>query len=180
MHLLGQQAAWPHDLVVAAAPHLDRLAELSGETILLSVPVGLERMIVDARESQHSLRVSYPVGSKIPLYVGGMGVAMLAFLPEEVLGRLLATPRQAFTELTLVDEEALREELARVKKERVRISRNDYAQGEFSVASPILGAKGRLRGALTIAGFTARLSAEALAQFVRAVRTSAEASGRVL
>ena len=109
-----------------------------------------------------------------------MGVAMLAFLPEEVLEQLLATPRQAFTELTLVDEEALREELAQVQKERVRVSRDDYAQGEFSVASPIIDAQERLRGALTIAGFTARLSAEAQAQFVRAVRTAAEASGRAL
>ncbi len=180
LHLLGQQAAWPFDLIAATAPHLDALAELSGETVLLSIPVGAERMIVDARESRRSLRVSYPIGSKIPLYVGGMGVAMLAFSPGGVLEQLLATPRQAFTNLTLVDEEALREELTRVQRERVRVSRDDYAQGEFSVASPILDAKERLRGALAVAGFTARLSVEAQAQYAQAVRTAAEASGRVL
>lgn len=180
LHLLGQQAAWPFDLVAAAAPHLDNLAELSGETVLLSVCVGSERMIVDTRESRYSLRVSYPVGSKLPLYVGGMGVAMLAFLPSEVLERALKTPRRAFTELTLVDEEALSAELTHVRRERVRISRNDYAQGEFSVASPIFDAGGNLRGALAVAGFTARLGDEAQVRFAQAVWTAAEASGRAL
>ena len=180
LHLLGQQAAWPHDLITAAAPHLDDLAELSGETILLSIPVGVERMIVDVRESRHSLRVSYPVGSKVPLYVGGMGVALLAFSPKEVLEQTLAAPRQAFTGLTLVDEEALRAALAQVRRERVRVSRDDYAQGEFSVASPVLDAKGQLRGALTIAGFTARLSEETQARFGAAVRAATEGIGRAL
>lgn len=180
LHLLGQQAAWPHDLVAAAAPHLDTLAELSGETVLLSVRVGAERMIVETRESRYSLRVSYPVGSKLPLYVGGMGVVMLAFLLPEVLEGTLKTPRRAFTELTLVDEEALRAELTRVRREHVRVSRDDYTWGEFSVASPVFGTGGNLRGALAVAGFTARLSEEAEARFVQAVRTAAEATSRAL
>ena len=92
----------------------------------------------------------------------------------------MSAPRQAFTDLTLVDEEALREELTWVQKERVRVSRGDYAQGEFSVASPVFDAKERLRGALAIAGFTARLSVETQVQYAHAVRTAAEASGRAL
>lgn len=180
LYLLGQQAVWPHDLIAAAAPHLDALAKLSSETVLLSVPVAMERMIVDTRESRYSLRVGYPIGSRVPLYVGGMGVAMLAFLSPEVLEQLLAAPREAFTELTLVDERDLREELARVRKARVRVSRDDYAQGEFSVASPILNKAGTLRGALTIAGFTARLDKDAQARFVEAVQVAAGEVGREL
>lgn len=180
LHLLGQQAAWPHDLVAAAAPHLDNLAKLSSETVLLATYVGVERMIVDTRESRYSLRVSYPVGSKLPLHVGGLGVAMLAFLPPGALEPAMQAPRRAFTERTLVDEELLRTELAQVRRKRVRISRDDYMQGEFSVASPIFGRDGRLRGALSIAGFTARLDGVKQARFAEAVRTAAEASGRTL
>lgn len=180
LHLLGQKAVWPHDLIAAAAPHLDALAKLSGETVLLSVPLAMERMIVDARESRHSLRVGYPIGSRVPLYVGGMGVAMLAFLPPKVLEQILTAPREAFTELTLVDEKDLRAELMRVRKARVRVSRDDYTQGEFSVASPILNKTGTLRGALTIAGFTARLDEGVQKRFMEAVRVAAEEVGRAL
>ena len=180
LHLLGEQAAWPHDLIAAASPHLDSLAELSGETVLLAVPIGVERMIVDVRESSHSLRVSYPVGSKIPLYVGGMGVAMLAFLPPELQMQVSAAPRRAFTELTLAKTEMLHAELARVKRERVRVSKDDYTKGEFSVAAPIFGTGETLRGALAVAGFTARLSKEVQGRFIQEVRTAAETVSRAL
>lgn len=137
-------------------------------------------MVVDSRESQHSLRVSYPVGSKVPLYVGGMGLAILAFAPAEVTAQVLAAPKTSFTPLTLVDERALQAELERVRQVGVRISRDDYTQGEFSVAAPILDRAGVLRGALTIAGFTARLGEEAEARFTEAVRRAAKETGEVL
>jgi DNA-binding IclR family transcriptional regulator len=175
LHLLGRRAAWPSDLVRAAAPKLDELAALSGETVLLSVPVGVERMIVDTRAARYSLRVEYPVGSKLPLYVGGMGVAMLAFAPAEVLERVLRAPREAFTEHTLTDPGALEAELARVRRDHVRVSVDDYALGEFSVASPILGADGVAVGALAVAGFSNRLSPEARSRYAEAVRGAAEA-----
>jgi DNA-binding IclR family transcriptional regulator len=172
LHILGKDAHWPHALISVATPVMDELAELSGETILLSVPSGLERMIVAQKSSRYSLQVNYPVGSRIPLYVGGMGVAMLAFLPE-TQQRILASPLKPFTESTL-DETSLGKELQRVRLEGVRVSKDDYAIGEFSVAAPILDGQGLAHAALSIAGFSARLNDPKILAYSQAVKTASK------
>jgi DNA-binding IclR family transcriptional regulator len=172
LHILGKDAHWPHALIAAASPVMDELAELSGETILLSVPSGLERMVVAQKTSRYSLQVHYPVGSRIPLYVGGMGVAMLAFLPE-TQQRIFTSPLKPFTEFTL-DQKTLAKELNKVRLEGVRISKDDYAVGEFSVAAPILDARGLAYAALSIAGFSARLNDAKILSYSQGVKTASK------
>jgi len=172
--LLGQRAGWPHELVEAAAPHLDALCELSGELVLLAVRSGLERMVVDRRPSRYSLRVDWPVGSRLPLHVGGLGVALLAFAPPEVQAQVLKGPLERYTPHTLSSPQALRKELQRVRQNRVRVSVDDWALGEFSVAAPIVH-DDLAFGAVNIAGFTARLDARRRNEYSCAVKSAAEA-----
>ena len=56
LHLLGAKAEWPHGLISNAGSSLDALAALSGESVLLAVRSGLQRMVVDSRPSTYSLR----------------------------------------------------------------------------------------------------------------------------
>ena len=107
----------------------------------------------------------YSVGSRLPMYVGGMGIAMLAFSPPALQAQVLAAPRRTFTPQTLVDPAALQAELTQVRRVGIRISRDDYALGEFSVAAPILGSDGWACGAINIAGFTARLNPDTERQY---------------
>lgn len=183
LHLLGLKAEWPHGLVSDAASSLDGLAALSGESVLLAVRSGLQRMIVDSRPSTYSLRVDWSHGSKLPLHVGGLGVALLAFSPVDVQKTVLeqadARHLTAFTPDTLTTRAALEVELQRVIESGVRVSRDDWAVGEFSVAAPILGADGTARGALNIAGFTARLTPDLETRYIAAVKAAARAVSRI-
>lgn len=167
LHILGQAARWPHRLIDSATPVMDDLAQLSGETILLAIPTGLERMIVAQKSSRHSLQVHYPIGSRLPLYVGGMGIAMLSYLPHKQHD-ILAQPLQRFTEYSL-DHAGLQAEFAKIKEEGVRVSIDDYSIGEFSIAAPILDKDGTAYAAITIAGFTARLVEGTLDRYKKAI-----------
>lgn len=178
LHLLGLRAEWPHALVSNAASSLDSLAALSGESVLLAVRSNLHRMVVDSRPSTYSLRVDWGHGSKLPLHVGGLGVALLAFSPVNIQNAILEqadTGRlTGFTPDTLTSRAELETELQRVRATGVRVSRDDWAHGEFSVAAPILGADGTARGALNIAGFTARLTPDLELRYIDAVRAAAQ------
>jgi IclR family transcriptional regulator, KDG regulon repressor len=172
LHLLGSKAPLYEHLIQVANPEMDRLSELSGEAVLLAVRVGLTRMVIAKREARHSLRVEWAIGSQLPLYVGGLGVALLAFSSREVQKAVRQQQRTAFTANTLTDPNALELELEMVRRERVRVSLDDYAVGEFAVAAPIVGTT--LYGAINIAGFSARLSPEKLEQYREAVRQAAD------
>jgi DNA-binding IclR family transcriptional regulator len=174
--LLGRGANRYHALIEAAREPMNELSALSGESILLAVRSGLERLVIDRRISTHSLRVDWEIGSRLPLHVGGLGVALLAFAPARIQAEVLKAPIQAFTPKTLVKPDALRLELERVRRSRVRVSVDDYAIGEFSVAAPVLNAQGEAIAAVNIAGFTARLSSRTSTQYTRAIR---EASAQI-
>ncbi len=168
--LLNQRANRYRALIEAAKEPMDWLSALSGESILLAVRGGLERVVIDRRTSTHSLRVDWALGSRLPLHVGGLGVALLAFAPEGVLESVLKRERQRYTKGTLTTAAALKLELDRVRKTGLRVSVDDYAVGEFSVAAPVLNAQGVAVAALNIAGFTARLTAEKRVSYGEAIK----------
>jgi DNA-binding IclR family transcriptional regulator len=174
LYLLGSRSTHYAGLVSAAAPEMDALSALSGESILLAVRVGLERVVIATRISRYSLRVDWAAGSRLPLHVGGVGVALLAFAPpgvrNTVLERADAGQLEGYTATSMTTRAMLEAEIAQVRASGVRVSKDDYAVGEFSVAAPILGADGVALGALTVAGFTARLDAGTQARYVDAVR----------
>ena len=172
--LLEQSSNRYRRLIKAAQAPMDALSELSGESILLAVRTGLERVVIDRRSSSHSLRVTWSIGSKLPLHVGGLGVALLAFAPSDVLEQLLKHERHIFTAQTLTTETALRTELEQVRSSGVRISVDDYALGEFSVAAPILNSRHEAVAAINIAGFTARLTSDKRDAYCQAVKNSAK------
>jgi DNA-binding IclR family transcriptional regulator len=178
--VLERRAGRYRNLIEAASTGMDDLAAQTGESILLAVRNRLERMVIDSRPSRHSLRVDWPVGSRLPLHVGGLGVALLAFAPQAVQLEVMAQPRNRFTAQTLTDKKALQSELEQVRKSKVRISKDDYANGEFSVAAPIIDAAGEAIAAINIAGFTARLSPKLEREYARLVREVAERIARAL
>ena len=171
--VLERRAGRYRNLIEAAGNQMDELAAQTGESILLAVRNRLERMVIDSRPSRHSLRVDWPIGSRLPLHVGGLGVALLAFAPESVQLEVIKASRNRFTAQTLTDKTALQTELERVRKNKVRISKDDYATGEFSVAAPILDAKGEAFAAINIAGFTARLTPKLEREYAQLVREAA-------
>lgn len=160
------------DLIQAAAPHMDALSELSGESVLLAVRVGLERMVIAKREAKHSLRVEWAIGSKLPLYVGGLGMALLAFSSQNIQKEILRQKRTAFTNKTLTSNQDLELEISQIQQNLIRISIDDYAIGEFAIAAPIVSSD-RLFGAINIAGFTARLTAQKQKTYEQALRKAA-------
>ncbi len=172
LHLLGSRAPMFEDLIQAAAPHMDALSELSGESVLLAVRVGLERMVIAKREAKHSLRVEWAIGSKLPLYVGGLGMALLAFSSQNIQKEILRQKRTAFTNKTLTSNQDLELEISQIQQNLIRISIDDYAIGEFAIAAPIVSSD-RLFGAINIAGFTARLTAQKQKTYEQALRKAA-------
>ncbi len=115
LHLLGSRTAIYEQLIQAAAPQMDALSNLSGESVLLAVRVGLERMVIAKREAKHSLRVEWAIGSRLPLYVGGLGVALLAFSSQAIQKEVLKQKRHAYTEKTLTTDRALQLELEQIR-----------------------------------------------------------------
>jgi DNA-binding IclR family transcriptional regulator len=84
------------------------------------------------------------------------GQVFLAYMPAPSLARLLATPREAFTDRTITEAGALLERLRTVRTEGYAWVREEYAEGITSIAAPVAAADGEIAAAVHVHGPTYR------------------------
>ncbi|MCK8787835.1 IclR family transcriptional regulator [Roseomonas sp. NAR14] len=122
------------------------------------VQAGLARMGVDIR-----------VGSRIPACHSAIGHALLAFLPEADLGKVLegSDLDRSDPGAGVNSPQALRQRLAAIRRDGYALSDWASVNGLRVLAAPVLGRDGIAVAALSVAAPAMRLSAEA---FVEAVR----------
>ncbi len=80
---MGSASSLTQDVRSAARPSLLRLADLSEDTVLLSVRSGAESICIDRSVGSFPIQANFlHVGSRRPLGVGAGSMALLAWLPE--------------------------------------------------------------------------------------------------
>jgi DNA-binding IclR family transcriptional regulator len=172
---LGERARAVLDLRRAALPVLRRLARETDETALLCV-VTEERdgsVCLERVESSQPLRLSVEPGRRLPLHAGASQKALLAFLPTEEIERVLGRPLERLCRATITDPEALRGDLAEVRKRGWAISFEETNVGVWGVAVPLLDGRGGVVASVGLAGPSARLSRAEVRDQVRRLRAGA-------
>src|SRR5579884_502203 len=163
------------DLTAVARPFLRRLVERTGETALLGLLDGERILIVDKEEPPSDLKISAPVGRRLPLYAGSFGKVLLADLEPGRLARLLAErPPPAFTARSVADPAAYGALLRQVRRQGYAVDDEEYLDGVRAVSAPVRSADGRALAALTVVGFSTRIGDDKLAAIVEAVVDAAE------
>lgn len=169
----GEHVRSQMDLLQASRPVMDRLAAETDESIFLGVIDGQEALCVDARESQHSIRLF--------ARVDGVPKVLLAYLPDEEREALLeAIELQPFTPQTITNRRLLEQQLRQIRDQGYIVSADDLDLGAHSVAAPIWNYSGRVVAALSIAGPSSRFTAECIRQYVELVRKGAAEVSRKL
>ncbi|MGH3664505.1 MAG: IclR family transcriptional regulator [Egibacteraceae bacterium] len=157
--VLGMASSYLDSLDVRrqALPHMRELQELSNETVGLSVRIGQERAYVELLESQLELKAKPVTGRPYPLYSGAPGHALLAFLPDEEIQRLLdATPFTHYTDNTPVTREQVWEAVHAVRKDGVALAFEETILGLNTVAAPVRSYRQSGAAAISISGPVSR------------------------
>jgi IclR family acetate operon transcriptional repressor len=166
---------------VVARPELERLAEATGETVMLGVLSDDRTEIVyaDVIDSKEAVRFTIPVGDRRPLYSVASGKAVLAFLPPDALRAYLG--HVAFTAFTphTTNKEALPGILPAVRASGVAFDDSGRALGASALASPVFDASGKPICAISAAGPTDRIAAQR-SHIELVVRKAGERISRVM
>lgn len=137
-----------------AMPVMERLHDLTGETVFLCVPRKDDAVCIERIEGMRVRSLALQLGGALPLHAGAAPRAILAHLPEREWAAYLDrnAPLQSFTPSTPVDADALREILEETRKEGFAISDQDVTVGVAAIGVPITDYRGQVRGALSISG----------------------------
>jgi len=174
---LGQLAPRQRGLREAAAPFLADLFEATHETVHLAVLEGLEVVYVQKLVSRRGPRLPSQVGGRMPAYCTGVGKALLAFAPPELLAQVVTEGLVRRTPRTIIAPGLLEQDLARIRARGVAEEHEESTVGIACVAAPVLGEGRRAVAAISITGWANRLDTGRLAP---AVRTAALGLSRAL
>jgi IclR family acetate operon transcriptional repressor len=152
---------------------LKLVARITGETCSLFIRRGHEIEATDVELSSQLLRFTPEKGMRVPLHCFAGGKALLARMsPGDLEACLAAGPRTRFTATTLVDEAALRRDIAETRMRGYAISREEHTAGIVG-----MGVAADDRHSLSVAVPTARFDAAFEALAAKALLEAAKALG---
>ena len=173
---LGARALRQLDLRVVARDELVGLRDETKETTTLSLLVVDKRTYIDQYEGPQEIKMTVELGRLYPLYAGASSRAILAFLPESEISRVLEPGLEQLTDETIQDQGVLRERLAGVRANGYAISQGERQSGAGSVAAPIFQGDNRVIGSISVCGPLARFDSAAVARYIPLV---SEAAARI-
>jgi IclR family pca regulon transcriptional regulator len=149
-------------LTDVAEPHLERLVADVHESSSVSVLDGEDIVYVARVPTSRIMTVAINVGRRFPAYATSMGRVLLAELGDEALDAYLeSVALRPLSPRTVTSAEALRSELAKVRRQGWALVDQELEEGLRSVAAPIRGRSGETVAAMNISAHASRMTIEA-------------------
>ena len=178
---LGEAVRVHMDLHAAAGSVLAHLRSETGESAQVGMLDGHDVVYVDRMESSHTLRLFTETGRRVPVHCTSSGKVLMAFAPEPVRERFLATATlTAHTPQTLTDPDALRATFATVRARGWAEAVDERELGVASLAAPIRNLTGAVVASIGIGAPTSRFHATPRKRLARTVTEAGEAVSRRL
>lgn len=138
LRLASNPSVSHQSLVMCALDEMQRLQEISGETVGIQVPIGTLRVFVEELPSRHSLRQSMGKGHFVPLHTGSGGRVLLAELSDSELNRILKYIKFVPSELnTPKDSDALLKEVEKARSLGYAVVNNERVSGGAGISVPV-------------------------------------------
>jgi DNA-binding IclR family transcriptional regulator len=178
---LGSAAADGLTAIGVAKRYLAELLERLNVTIVLYQRLSPgEIILVDKMERVSRVRITLPLGTRIPIQGGSFGRAFLAYDPPAAVDEVLEHGLQAFTPRSVVDVDAFRVELAEVRERGWAVDREGFALGVSSVTAPIFGRDGTVSLVAGAVTFSGALTDELAVEYGEQLRASCDRVSRTI
>lgn len=171
--VLGGRALRANNLRAVARPELEQLAEETRETASLEILSGGEMLVIDEIVGGHLMSGVPDLGSRWPLHASSTGLAVLAYLPDEMAAGLLPRTLTPVTTATITGRVALRAELACIRERGYSVADETLEVGLVAIAAPIFDHDGHVVAALSIAGPKLRVTVDRISVIGDYVRRAA-------
>jgi IclR family KDG regulon transcriptional repressor len=153
-----------------AQPYLHKLSTQFGETVDLSILDGSDVVYLDVVESPQRLKLAAAVGQRLPAFCTASGKALLAFLPEDQIRKILGENLTRYTDCTPVSIADILSELRVTAERGYAVSEQEYERDINAVAAPIFDADHHPIASIAIVGPSFRLTKDRLPELGESLR----------
>ena len=152
------------DLPRRAQPYLESISRATGEAVHLAALQGDSVVMLAVRDARHAVRVDSGRIGRLPApHAQSSGKAILAWLPEHEMRRILADGLKRYTPNTIIEFASLIEALRGVRRSGFALDREEYLPGVVCAGSAIRDQAGTVIGAISVAAPAMRASEEHIA-----------------
>ncbi|MCF4113222.1 MULTISPECIES: IclR family transcriptional regulator [Dethiosulfovibrio] len=171
LYYLGRLARSSNSLMAVCRPFMEKLRDRTEETVNLYVMEGNCRICYEQTESFQPLKHASPLGKKLPLWAGASGKCFLAFIEgkDDDLIADMVDQIHPLTPSTIPNEEALLDELEKIRSRGYAISEAEREEGVSSVAAPIFDGNGDIVASLAVSGPSIRFDSQRKDLFAKAL-----------
>jgi DNA-binding IclR family transcriptional regulator len=149
---LGMSLYTRFELRQRARPHLEWLCRETEETCQLQVPHGDKVLVLDTVSPEVSYYIRVVPGGLVYYHANAYGKAMLAFLSEDEIKKIIPPRLPSLTPHTIVLRTDLMKQLQDVKKTGLGYDNEEYNEGIRCIGSPVLDVEGRAVAGLGVSG----------------------------
>jgi DNA-binding IclR family transcriptional regulator len=163
--VLGSRVLWwencyrrNFELLAVVRPVLEKLRDLTGETVTFSILMGQQTVVIDQVVSRNVTSTRFELGLSAPLHAGASGRVILAYMNQGEQKRFLRSSHlRHLTEKTITSRVKLERELKQCRTKGFTVSRGERTPNTCSIAAPVLACIGQVAGVVSIIGPADRL-----------------------
>lgn len=158
-----------------ARPYMAELAKQISEGVSISVLDGVDTVNVGRVDATGLVRVSIPVGMRLPAHCNSMGRVLLAALSREQLDEYFAKAViEPHTPRTVTDPAKLRRILAEVREQRFALVNQELEKGLIALAVPLHNVGSNVVAAMNVSTHPYRIDPDAVSrEFLPPLRAAA-------
>lgn len=159
LYELGNSVSLKKIMVDRARAYLEDLHWYLNETVHFATLKNGEVAYLDKIIADRNFVIISEVGKRLPAHCTGLGKAMLAFLPEDEVKRIIKEKGlKRFTKNTITNKKKFFEELKKVKERGYAIDDEEIEDGLRCIAAPIFNGEGKVIAAVSISGPSSRIN----------------------
>jgi len=162
------------DLISIARPFLERLAELVDETVFLGIREYDAIKVIDVIEAKKELKISSPVGTKLPITAGASGKLFISTMTnEEILSYFKEKGLPQYTENSITDIDTFIKEIEEIRRLGYSVDIEEYLKGIRAVAT-LIRQDEKPVAAIWFVGFSNSMIDERLNHIIRNLQLTAD------
>lgn len=162
------------DVVAQARPYMKRLMTQAGETVNLAVENMSQVVYVAQVECVEMMRMIVRLGSRAPIHASAIGKAMMAWMPEAQVERILRHHGlQQLTPQTITTMAEMKSNLAEIRQRGYAYDLEEHTIGLHCVSSPIFNEHSEPIAGVSLSGPKARVTFDRLPELGILVRQTA-------
>jgi IclR family acetate operon transcriptional repressor len=138
------------DLPRRAQTYMESVNQVTGETVHLTALQGDVIANLSVREARHAVRVETGRLGRIPApHAQSNGKAILAWLPDDEVRRIVGGSQKRYTSNTIVEFDGLLEQLSGVRRTGYAVDDEEYLPGVICIGAAIRDHAGGIVGSIS-------------------------------